>query len=70
MNVPLDFRVVRTCANFYIGEHVPFDMLLGRPWQKGNFVGIEEKHDGMYLTFKDPETIEVVLVTPDRTNRE
>ena len=67
-NVPLDYGSVRTRANLFVGAHVPFDLLLGRPWQRGNFVSIDEQEDGTYLVFKDPNTMEPrhkVLVTPD-----
>ncbi|KAJ7234904.1 hypothetical protein B0H12DRAFT_1238947 [Mycena haematopus] len=45
-----------TTASFWVGDSLPFDMLLGRPWQKGNFVSIEERPDGTYLIFRDAET--------------
>jgi hypothetical protein len=67
-NVPFEFGSVRTRANLYVGAHVPFDLLLGRPWQRGNLVSIDELEDGTYLVFKDPESKEPrkkVLVTPD-----
>jgi hypothetical protein len=67
-NVPLDFGSVKTRANLYVGAHVPFDLLLGRPWQRGNLVSIDELEDGTYLVFKDPGTLDPkhkVLVTPD-----
>lgn len=67
-NVPLDFGSIRTSTNFYVGEKVPFDMLLGRPWQCGYHVAIQEDEDGSYLAFKDPYNTQKtwhVLVTPD-----
>jgi hypothetical protein len=67
-NVPLTCGGVQTEANLYVGEHVPFQMLLGRPWQRGNFVSIDERSDGTYLLFKDPKSLETryeFLVTPD-----
>ena len=42
-NVPLNCGGVMTQANLYVGTHVPFDLLLGRPWQRGNFVSIDER---------------------------
>src|ERR1700721_4886196 len=66
-NVPLLCGSVATRADIFVGEHVPFDLLLGRPWQRGNFVSIDELKYGTYLVFKDPETLEPrhrVLVTP------
>ena len=68
-NVPLSCGGVMTHANVYVGDQVPFDLLLGRPWQRGNFVSIDERSDGTYLLFKD-KNLEVrheVLVTPDNT---
>jgi hypothetical protein len=70
-NVRLEFGGVTTRANLYVGEHVPFDLLLGRPWQRGNYVTIDELEDGTYLIFKDPRTLQPkysVLVTPDGVN--
>src|ERR1700683_1731765 len=67
-NVPLEFSSVQTCTNLYVGKHVPFDLLLGRPWQCRNLVSIDEQEDGTYLVFKDPGTLEPknkVLVPPD-----
>jgi hypothetical protein len=67
-NVPLTCGGVVTEANLYVGEHVPFQMLLGRPWQRGNFVSIDERSDGTYLLFKDPKSLDTryeFLVTPD-----
>ncbi|KAH9830316.1 uncharacterized protein C8Q71DRAFT_862606 [Rhodofomes roseus] len=66
-NVPLTCGNVRTFANLYIGERVPFDLLLGRPWQRGNYVSIDERVDGTYLMFKnqDLEVQHEILVMPD-----
>lgn len=67
-NVPLDYGSVRPHANLFVEAHIPFDLLLGRPWQRGNFISIDEQEDGTYLVFKDLKTMEPrhkVLVTPD-----
>ena len=58
-HVPLACGQVLTEANLYVGEHVPFQLLLGRPWQRGNFVSIDERREGTYLLFKDPQNLEV-----------
>ena len=50
---------VKTFANLYVGDTVPFDLLLGRPWQRDNLVSIDERTDGTYLIFKDPQNIEI-----------
>ena len=66
-NVPLSCGSVLTHANIYIGDNVKFDLLLGRPWQRGNFITIDEREDGTYLLFKD-RNLDVrheILVTPD-----
>ena len=55
-HVPLSCGGVSTVANLYVGEDLPFDLLLGRPWQKGNMVSIDERKNGTYLVFKDPKT--------------
>lgn len=65
--VPLACDDVMTHANFYIRDQVPFDLLLGGPWQRGNYVSIDEREGGTYLLFKD-ENLEVrheLLVTPE-----
>jgi hypothetical protein len=70
-NVPLNCGGVMTQANLYVGEHVPFDLLLGRPWQRGNYITIDERRDGTYLIFKDRQDLKgryEVLVTPDALN--
>ena len=66
-SVPLSCGGVWMHANVYVGDKVPFGLLLGRPWQRGNFVSIEECEDGTYLLFKD-KNLDVrheVLVTPE-----
>ena len=65
--VPLACGGVRTMANIYVGSQAPFDLLLGRPWQRGNYVSIDERLDGTYLLFKN-RSFQVnfeLLVTPD-----
>jgi hypothetical protein len=57
-NVPLNCGEVMTQANLYVRTHVPFELLLGRPWQRGNYVSIDERLNGTYLLFKDPKTLE------------
>ncbi|KAA1478915.1 hypothetical protein DENSPDRAFT_756726, partial [Dentipellis sp. KUC8613] len=50
-NVGLRCGAVATLANMYVADNVPFAMLLGRPWQRGNFVSIDERTEGTYLMF-------------------
>ena len=58
-NVPLNCGSVRTEATeVYVGDNVPFDLLLGRPWQRGNLVTIDERVEGTYLVFKDKRSQE------------
>jgi hypothetical protein len=67
-NVTFRCGAVDTSANLFVGEKSPFTLLLGRPWQRGNRVSIDERNDGTYLVFKDPETClprYECLVTPD-----
>lgn len=67
-NVPLTLGAVTTHASLYVGEKMPFNLLLGRPWQRGNFVSIDERVNGTYLVFKDPENLEArysILVAPE-----
>jgi hypothetical protein len=66
-HVPLDCGAVSTEANLWVGDHVPFQMLLGRPWQRDNFVSIDEREDGTYLLFKDLSDMNnryEIMVTP------
>ncbi|KAF7798999.1 hypothetical protein EIP86_010229 [Pleurotus ostreatoroseus] len=68
-NLPLNCGQVLTHASLWVGDQAPFDLLLGRPWQRGNFVSIDERIDGTYLLFKD-KSMEVkyeILVTPEET---
>lgn len=68
-NVPLNCGDVATTANLWVGTHVPFQLLLGRPWQRGNYVSIDERVNGTYLMFKDPKTLEPkyeILVVADK----
>ena len=70
--VPLHCGNVKTFADIYVGDHVPFDLLLGRPWQRDNRVGIDERSDGTYLTFKSerhPEIQYEILALPDEQLR-
>jgi hypothetical protein len=63
---------VSTQTNLFVRENVNFDLLLGHPWQRGNFVSIDEWPSGTYLLFKDPEGLQTrfeFLVTPE-TRRE
>jgi hypothetical protein len=41
-NVQLSCGSVQTTANLFIGEKLPFDLLLGHPWQRSNFISIDE----------------------------
>ncbi|KZP29953.1 hypothetical protein FIBSPDRAFT_726795, partial [Athelia psychrophila] len=50
-NVPLHCGTVKTLANLYVGSHVPYELILGRPWQKEYQVSIEERKDGTYVSF-------------------
>src|SRR6267378_7909882 len=58
---------VSTKCDLNVGDGLPFDLLLGRKWQRQNLVTIAEKRDGTYLEFRNPETDTVdceVLVSP------
>jgi hypothetical protein len=67
-NVPLTCGAVHTKTNLYVSDHVPFNLLLGRPWQCGNYASIDERQDGTWLVFKYPCNLHVtheLLCTPD-----
>ncbi|KAJ7029250.1 hypothetical protein C8F04DRAFT_1265125 [Mycena alexandri] len=42
-----------TVTDLWVSRKPPFDLLLGRPWQCGNLVSIDEREEGTYLIFKD-----------------
>ena len=56
-DVSLTCGGVTTHANIYVGNKVPFDLLLGRPWQRGNYVTIDERTEGTFLVFKDSKSV-------------
>lgn len=66
-NLPLTCGQITTYANIFVGERAPFQLLLGRPWQRSNYVCIDERPEGTYLLFKDPHmhVRYEMLVTPD-----
>ena len=48
---------VKTTADIWIGNNtLPFDLLLGRTWQQDNLVSTEERLEGTYVVFRDPNT--------------
>uniref|UniRef100_A0A8H8CFT3 CCHC-type domain-containing protein n=1 Tax=Psilocybe cubensis TaxID=181762 RepID=A0A8H8CFT3_PSICU len=67
-NVQLDIGTVRTRAHCYVSDKVQFDILLGRPWTRDNYVDILERPEGTFIAFydvKDPTREQKFLVTPD-----
>ncbi|KAF9491517.1 hypothetical protein BDN71DRAFT_1362119, partial [Pleurotus eryngii] len=48
-DVHLTCGSVDTVASLYLGHKAPFNLLLGRPWQRANRVSIEERDEGTYL---------------------
>ncbi|KAF7299141.1 CCHC-type domain-containing protein [Mycena indigotica] len=55
-NAELACGGLKTKADLWVSEQAPFDLLLGRPWQRQNKVSIDERREGTYLVFKDPIT--------------
>ncbi|KAJ6513489.1 hypothetical protein C8R45DRAFT_1088510 [Mycena sanguinolenta] len=47
---------VITKTGLWVSQQAPFELLLGRPWQRNNLVSIDEREEGTYLVFKDRET--------------
>jgi hypothetical protein len=45
-----------TITDLWVSQKAPFELLLGRPWQRGNLVSIDERTEGTYLIFKDRAT--------------
>ncbi|KZP28057.1 hypothetical protein FIBSPDRAFT_729688, partial [Athelia psychrophila] len=50
-NVPLCCGNVCTPADLYVKAGAPFEMLLGRPWQRDNLITIDERVSGTYIIF-------------------
>jgi hypothetical protein len=59
-NIPLTCGAVQTKATLFVGGNVPFDLLLGRPWQPSNLVSIDGRPSGTYLVFRNPRNTEIV----------
>jgi hypothetical protein len=59
LNVPIDLGAARTFANFYVSPNeMDFEILLGRPWQRHNYVSILERPEsGTWLTFLYPDLL-------------
>ncbi|KAF8992948.1 hypothetical protein BDQ17DRAFT_1454707 [Cyathus striatus] len=53
-NVELTSGGLSTRANLYVKSGTPFEVLLGRPWQRDHKVSIEERDDGTYIHITDP----------------
>ncbi|KAF7431059.1 hypothetical protein PC9H_006777 [Pleurotus ostreatus] len=69
-NVHLTCGSVDTVASLYLGHKAPFNLLLGRPWQRANRVSIEERDEGTYLVFRPRnETTKYELLVLETVNR-
>lgn len=68
-NVPLFCGSVCTPADLYVKEGAPFEMLLGRPWQRENLITIDERPTGTYIIFKDADEELEIKVTEDRPEK-
>jgi hypothetical protein len=55
-NVTLDVGNVRTETHLYVAKHVPFGLLLGRPWQRANRVSIVEDGRETSVVFRVPNS--------------
>ncbi|KAJ6452563.1 hypothetical protein C8R47DRAFT_1229380 [Mycena vitilis] len=55
-DVELNCGGVLTSTDVWVSHQAPFELLLGRPWQRGNLVTIDERDEGTYLVFKDRDT--------------
>ncbi|TEB18493.1 hypothetical protein FA13DRAFT_1719855 [Coprinellus micaceus] len=69
-NADLACGSITTTADLHVSQSSPFNLLLGRPWQRQNFVSIDERVTGTYIVFKDPQThepryeVKAIAVTP------
>ncbi|KAJ7155936.1 hypothetical protein C8R43DRAFT_949480 [Mycena crocata] len=61
-------------TGLWVSQQAPFDLLLGRPWQRGNLVSIDEHEEGTYLVFKDRHTrrrrYELLVIPQDKASAE
>ena len=69
-SLALKIGPIETSGRFTCITEAPFNVLLGRPWQRLNRVSIEEREDGTCLLFRDPmnldrEQIKYELLFPD-----
>ena len=67
-NVPLSIGSVTTWTSIYVSDQVNFDLLLGCPWFRDNLVNLNERKEGTYISFHDPDdTSHIVefLASPD-----
>ena len=68
-SVPLHCgSVVTEATDVFVGTNLSCDLLLGRPWQRGNLVTIDERIEGTYLVFKDRKTGQPrykIFITPE-----
>ncbi|KAF4580563.1 hypothetical protein EYR38_003162 [Pleurotus pulmonarius] len=69
-DVHLTCGSVDTVASLYLGHKAPFNLLLGRPWQRANRVSIEERDEGTYLVFRPRnENTKYELLVLESVNR-
>ncbi|KAJ7212757.1 hypothetical protein B0H12DRAFT_1033161, partial [Mycena haematopus] len=50
-DVELSCGGVPTKTGLWVSQQAPFELLLGRPWQRNNLVTIDEREEGTYLVF-------------------
>ncbi|KAK6977147.1 hypothetical protein R3P38DRAFT_3237515 [Favolaschia claudopus] len=71
-DVELSCGGVLTKTSLWVSQAAPFELLLGRPWQRNNLVTIDERDEGTYLIFKDRDTrqpwYELMAVPHEATN--
>jgi hypothetical protein len=51
--VKLRTEGLATFTNLWVGDNLPFGLLLGRPWQRQNRISIEERESGTWLSRRD-----------------
>jgi len=55
--VSLTCGAVKTVCDMFVEDTVPFDLLLGQPWQIHNKVTIDKRCAGTYLVFKGDQDV-------------
>jgi hypothetical protein len=67
-NVNLMIGNLKTNTDVWVADNVPFELLLGRPWIRRNYINMEERISGTWLSRRNPSENKIweVCVLPSR----